>query len=408
MYCASKKRLFFLGLAFFIIMCISGIYSLTNEVINSTENSISTGGVDIDLHEYNNRDETFNEDGKIVMPGDGIYLVPRVNNLGVECYLRMKITYTINGKKFSELDYIDGNYSTWDFKDGYYYYGSVFNKSESIDLFNKVSIPNNLANEYQGKKVIVHVIVEAIQAKNFDGNWNGIEIKESIDRSYDINAQGESTVIYENNAESYLTLDEGFFDNLAGLMPGDSVSEDLKILNNSKDDMNCYVSVETNDLTDDELNLLKNIDLIVKTKKGKVKGTKKLSEVKDFLLGSYKTGEGETLVFEISLPKELDNEFSKMLTKITWKFSIDAYGVPVDPEPEPEPEKPSPEEPEPEPEKPDTPEEPKEEIPKKDEDTPKTGDFKFDLSITVFLLSAIGFLVVLFLERKEAEKIENK
>ncbi len=349
-------------------MCISGIYSLNNEVINSTESTISTGAVDIELKEYNGSNEPFSEDGKVVVPGEQISLVPRVNNLGIECYLRMSITYTIKNEKYNELDYINGNYSTWEYKGGYYYYGSIFEKNDSIDLFNNLSIPDNLTNEHQGAKVIVHIVVEAIQAKNFDGNWNDVDIKKSIDRSYDINNHGESTVIYENNADRYLTLDDDFFGTLGGLLPGDSVSEDVKILNSSENDIKYYLSVESNDLTDEERKLLDNINLIIKTKDGEVLSTTSLLNTKNILLGDYKPSDGETLVLEISLPKKLDNEFSKILTKVLWKFSLETT---------------------------------------ESEETPNTGDLKFDLSITVFLLSAIGLIIVMIFERKENENIEK-
>ena len=98
-YCASKKRLFLVGLTFFLIMCISGIYSLSSE-INDTETTVSTGAVDIKLEEFNGNNEPFTEDGKVVMPGEEISLVPKVNNLGIECYLRTKITYTINNEEY--------------------------------------------------------------------------------------------------------------------------------------------------------------------------------------------------------------------------------------------------------------------------------------------------------------------
>ncbi len=164
MYCASKKRLFFLGLAFFVIMCISGIYSLSNE-LKRTENTLSTSAVDIELKEYNGSNAPFAENGEVVWPGDELELVPRINNLGIECYLRVKITYTINKEKFNELDYIDGDYSSWEKKGDYYYYGSIFGMSESIDLFRKVSIPDNLSSKYQGKEVKVIIAVDAVQAK---------------------------------------------------------------------------------------------------------------------------------------------------------------------------------------------------------------------------------------------------
>ena len=99
LYCARKKRLFFLGILLFIVMLISGIYALNKEII-TTESGISTGAVDIKIEEYNGNTQPFDEDGSYVMPGDEIVLIPRVNNLGVDCYLRAKIEYVIDGNEF--------------------------------------------------------------------------------------------------------------------------------------------------------------------------------------------------------------------------------------------------------------------------------------------------------------------
>ena len=174
-YCASKKRLFLLGLVFFFIMCISGIYSLSDEM-NKTESGLSTSAVDIEIQEYNQNNEPFSENGKIVMPGDEIMLIPRINNLGIECYIRAKITYTINNENFDILNYIDGDYKSWN-KDGdYYYYNSVLDKEESVDLFNRIEIPGNLSSAYQGKNVVVNIEVDAIQERNFDGNWSNKKV----------------------------------------------------------------------------------------------------------------------------------------------------------------------------------------------------------------------------------------
>ena len=354
-------------------MCISGIYSLSNEM-KTTENTLSTSAVDIELKEYNGSNEPFSEDGKIVWPGDEIELIPRVNNLGIECYLRVKITYTIDNEKFNELDYIDGNYSSWDKKEDYYYYDPVLEKGGSIDLFRKVSIPDNLSNKYQGKEVKVHIVVEAIQARNFDGNWDAVEIIESINKTYDITETGSSTVIYENGTENHVKTDDGFFDNLGGLLPGDSVSETITILNSSKDKNSYYLTIE-NDLSDDEVKLLEEFKLVIKDSKGNEVISSNLADTNKNLLGTFGETEGDTYTIEIKLPKEANNEVSKLLTKLRWNFSSEVIG--------------------------------EEEEEEKEDDTPATGDIKFDLSITVFLLSAIGFLVVLFLERKETENIEK-
>ncbi len=75
-----KKKLFLLGLAFFVIMCISGIYSLSNEVINSVDSLVSTSAVEIGINEYNSSGDPFSEDGKTVMPGNTEDLIPKVDN----------------------------------------------------------------------------------------------------------------------------------------------------------------------------------------------------------------------------------------------------------------------------------------------------------------------------------------
>ncbi len=349
-------------------MCISGIYSLSSE-INDTETTVSTGAVDIKLEEFNGNNEPFTEDGKVVMPGEEISLVPKVNNLGIECYLRTKITYTINNEEYNELDYINGNYAIWEYKDGYYYYGSTLNKEESVELFNKISIPANLIPSDYGKEVIVNILVEAIQAKNFDGNWDDVEIKESISRNYDINDSGSSTIIYENNVQQHITLDDGFFDNLGNLLPGDSVSEKVEILNSSDYKNTYYLTLDNNELSDDERKLLENINLIIKSSDGTVLSTTNLLSKDKIMLGTYEKGKGDTLTLEVSLPKELDNEFSKILTKMTWRFSLEIVEGSII--------------------------------------NPDTWDLKFDLSISIFLISAVGLLIVLILEKRVNDDIEK-
>ena len=367
LYCARKKRLFFLGILLFIVMLISGIYALNKEII-TTESGISTGAVDIKIEEYNGNTQPFDEDGSYVMPGDEIVLIPRVNNLGLDCYLRAKIEYTINGETFPEIDYIEGNYSSWTKKDNYYYYDSIFTRDSYINLFNKVTIPN-LSSAYNGKKVEVHILVEAVQSKNFDGNWDEVNIRESINRSYDIDYEGESSVIYEDSTNNHISLDSDFFNKLGNILPGDSFSEDVTLLNKSNTENEYYLSIDYDNLTNEELALLQKMTLSIK-KNGEVLLNGNLANKNQYTLGVYKKGEGDIFKIEISLPKDAENEYSKLFTKIKWKFSYKNLSDDSDSE------------------------------------NPKTGDLGINLYIIVFILSTLGLIIDMIMWKKENKRIE--
>lgn len=347
-------------------MFISGVYSLGEE-INDTESGLSTSAVDLEIKEFNQNNQPFDKDGTMVMPGDEIILIPRINNLGIDCNLRVKIDYTINNEDFNVEDYIEGNYSSWTKNGDYYYYDQVLSKQGSIDLFNKVTIPN-VSSEYNGKLVILRIVVEAVQAKNFDGNWDDVDIKQSIDRVYDIDYDGDSSVIYEDNTNHHITLDNGFFDKLGNMLPGDNISETVNILNNSNSKCEYFLSINNN-LNSEELALLRKMRLLVKKQNGDIIIDSDLADQNKHSLGTYSSGEGDNYIIVVSLPSDIDNDFSKLFAKITWSFSYDL----------------------------------------KEEHNgliPVTGD-NIDVPITVFLISTIGLLIVLFLWKKDTENIEN-
>lgn len=365
----SKKKLFLLGSILLLIMSISGIYSLKDE-INKTESGLSTSAVDISLQEYNQNNEIFHDNGKKVMPGDEIILIPRINNLGIDCYIRAKITYTIDQETIITSDYIEGNYTSWTNKDDYYYYDSILEKGKSIDLFDKVKIPNfNI--DYQGKVIAVHIVVEAVQAKNFDDNWDNVVIEESVERTYDVDYDGSSSVIYEVDSNHYINTDNHFFDNLGNLLPGDSMQEEILIKNDNKSEKEFFFAVDYDEVNDLEKSLLRKMSLVIKDEQGNILVETNLSDKKKYSLGIFSNNASKKRTIELSLPTDIDNEYSKLFTKVLWRFSYEV-------------------------------------IPQKSSlINPKTWDLKFDLSLTTFVVSAIGFIVVLFLVKKDDEAMEN-
>ena len=68
--------------------------------MSDTESGLSTSAVDLEIKEFNQYNQPFDQDGTMVMPGEEIILIPRINNLGIDCNLRVKIDYTINNETF--------------------------------------------------------------------------------------------------------------------------------------------------------------------------------------------------------------------------------------------------------------------------------------------------------------------
>ena len=346
-------------------MLISGAFALNNELI-VIESGISTGAVDIEIKEYNDESQPFDRDDARVMPGEEISLIPKINNLGMDCYLRAKIEYIINGESFPEIDYIDGNYSSWTKKGNYYYYDSVFSKKGSIDLFNKVKIPN-LSSDYNNKKVVLNIVIEAVQSKNFDGNWDDININKAINRTYDIDYDGESSLIYENATNNHITLDNKFFVKLGNILPGDKITGNISILNKSKSQNEYYFTIDYDHLTNEDLVLLKNLKLIVTNQDGEVIVNSNLGNEAKYVLGKYNSGQGENFKIEVSLQKDSENNLSKLYTKIKWKFSYKNLSEDSD----------------------------------GDIINPKTGDINVNLYIIVFILSTIGLMIDMLLWKRE-------
>ena len=131
--------------------------------------------------------------------------------------------------------------------------------------------------------------------------------------------------------------------------------------------------VNYNDLTNEELQLLEKIKLTIKDINGNVLVDSNLSIKDKHVLGTFASGQGSKYIIELYLPPDIDNEYSKLFAKIMWEFSYDVISR-------------------------------HDNIPP----NPKTWDLKFDLSIAVFLLSALGFLIVLVVGSRDSDVIENK
>lgn len=379
----SRNKIFLVGVFLTLVMFISGIYAFTNLSILSIKNEINTGAVKIELQEYtvsNGTETLYDEsDSEKVMPGQVISLIPRVSNIGDPCYIRAKVSYSKEDSELVNVDRIDNVSDDWIKKGEYWYYKPILQSGKKIDIFKTFTIPTDMPNDYQGKEIQVNITAEAIQADSFkpdfdsESPWNKVKVQKASDDVYKFDKVQMNTnakIEYENNAQQYIEVPENFLGKLGHLVPGEVVEQDINLNNSTSKEIEYFVTVKKESgLSDKQLNLLKNLKLSISVdNKAVYEGN--LYDIDKISLGKYLSKQSDKAKFTVKMPEELGNEYSVLNTSINWLFSVDGKD-PV--------------------------------IPKKDPEvvpSPQTGDTKIQIALTVFLISAIGLIIVLIVERR--------
>jgi len=180
-----KVRLIVLGTIFFIIMSISGI----NVVRGQTQKAIKNP-VDIKIETYKGYSS-----GKTFSPGEVVSFSPKVLNIGVDCYLRVKIDYVNDSTNF--LDYVTAFPNSLEKHGEYYYLKRVFKANETLSLFDTIQIPVDAEEKVNDERVILEIIAEAIQVDGFEPDysledpWKGVVPEKNTGQIYYIDDDTE-------------------------------------------------------------------------------------------------------------------------------------------------------------------------------------------------------------------------
>lgn len=357
-------------------MSISGIYALTTQETNGI---ISTDIVDIKIQNYkledNNEETEYGTEIKKVMPGEKISIIPKIFNLGMDCYLRIKVNYID-----SDIDFI--NYVTGFSKDftkygDYYYYNTTLKSQENVKIFDTITIPEDVTSRANNGKIKLEIIAEAIQDRNFQPDysladpWRNVKPSKTVNNIYEIDDKKSKVVInYEDNTDKDISVSNNFFELARKMAPGDSFTDNIKIKNANKEKARYYLKLNTDKNDINEINLLSQIQLIITKKNGQVVYNGKLLSEDKMLLGEYKLGENDELYFKVLVPEKLDNQFENLNPKLFFVFSAE-YDT-------------------------------KENTDK----NPQTGD-SINVAITIFFISAIGLVIVMLLAYKERKNVDR-
>ena len=355
-------------------MSISGIFALSNQEITG----ISTSAVDIEIKEFkldNNQEVSYkDEEGRRVFPGETVSLIPKIYNLGENCYLRVKIDYLDENTDFKK--YISGFSDKWEQSGDYYYYNEVFKKDDVITLFDTVKIPDDVSKNNDSRVIELKICAEAIQEKNTEKklelseNWEGITPTKSIGSIYNIDTNNSSKTIikYENDTNNDVNVSNYFLESINKIMPGDKFTDTIEIKNTSNGKKKYYIRTDTNENNSKELELLDKIELIVVNQGGSILYSGKLLMKNPVFLGEYNPDEAQKLQFKISVPSELENEYAVLSPNLNLVFSSEEENTVIS-----------------------------------KIMNPKTGD-SIDLTITIFLISSIGLIIIMIIAYIENRK----
>lgn len=314
----------------FVLMFTAG-FAYAFPVVSSV-NTFEMGFVDIELKEYSREgdEEQPYEDGQIVVPGQTISKIPRVENKGTDCYIRAKFTF--HDVELTDKDLI-GLGDGWErMDDGYYYYTNVLKSKEKIDLFEGFMVPTDISNESIDADFSLDVHVDAIQSKNFTPDfakatpWGNIEIlKFEKDGSVAVARALDTkifTLTYEGEVQELVMNDDDLFSNFATFLPGDEYTDTLMLHNPSSRDITLYFSQER--INDSPL--LDRIGLKITFNDGSKDSLfyeGNLGETFYKTIGVLPAGVNGKFTFELSIPAELNNEFALLASELRWTFSTD-------------------------------------------------------------------------------------
>ena len=170
----KRKILLFCVVALLIALAATGTYS--NYVYTQkTTNVITSGSVDITLHEKNAAGEDYPSEPVVIMPGDVISKHVTVENTGRSpAFVRIGLTPGINDDNLSAADCIQLNINrdSWTLQEGYYYYMEILYPGQTTpELFTQVTfVGDKVTNAYLGKLFSLDVAAQAIQSDHNGDN----------------------------------------------------------------------------------------------------------------------------------------------------------------------------------------------------------------------------------------------
>lgn len=320
------------------IVACTAVYGKFSDSVTVT-NHISTGDINIALRELEKKNgkEVLYRDQKQILPGDQISKIPRIINQSEPCWVRVRITYTDNLENRKGLD--DGNLTgmsaQWVKRGKYFYYTKRLEQGEHTDVFTGVKVPGEWTEPYENKQLGITIVADAIQAANFQPDfqamspWGNQEILRCV---HDTNgrvvkrkSQVRLRVVFEGNAHKLIASPEDFFAGFPTAMPGDVLQDSVEVRNTTENTAEIFfrTSPECKSVKDQEFLKKIKLDISMNGKKLYSGDLLAVSLNRGVSLGVFAPGKAGKLEFQVSIPKELNNEYALRNGDVKWIFSVE-------------------------------------------------------------------------------------
>lgn len=170
----TRKRTKILALA--VVILIVSLLSQTTlayyTVIGKATNVVTSGDIQLKIHETTDGKTPFPVNGVTVIPGDTVDKVVTVENTcDHPFWLRVKLVYGTDSKTLNPEEVLlitDLNDTDWIFHEGYYYYRTVVQPGKQTPaLFTKVHIAGNKVDQHNATEMLsLTVKAYAVQSEN--------------------------------------------------------------------------------------------------------------------------------------------------------------------------------------------------------------------------------------------------
>ena len=167
----AKSRLLLIVLAAILVTVLTQPTLAFYSVIGTATNVVTSGNVQLKIHEKTASGDDFPAEGVYIIPGDIVSKQVSVENVCAHpFYLRVKLVSGSTNQTLSADDCLklDINTRKWTFKDGFYYYNEILRPGETTPtLFNRVEIVGSKVDRtHIGSTLSLTVNAYAVQSEN--------------------------------------------------------------------------------------------------------------------------------------------------------------------------------------------------------------------------------------------------